>query len=72
MATGTGLDIIIVRECLDHVHSALAGHRIMSVHFSWVKYLVCWTRSGPGFYAGVNIAISGEWPKEVVRCASTH
>lgn len=61
----------IVRECFDHVHNALAGHTIMSVRFPWVKYLVCWTRSGPGFYAGVIITIGGEWPKEVVHCAST-
>ena len=61
----------IVRECLDHVHEAMASNKIVSVTFSWVKYLVRWSRCGPGYYAGIDITIQGEWPSEVVRCAST-
>ena len=61
----------IVRECLDHVHEAMASNKIVSMTFSWVKYLVCWSRCGPGYFAGIDITIQGEWPSEVVRCAST-
>ena len=61
----------IVRECLDHVHEAKAGNKIVSVEISWVKYLICWSRCGPGYYAGIDITIQGEWASEVVRCAST-
>ena len=25
------------------------------------QILVCWSYSGPGFYAGVNVSIRGEW-----------
>ena len=61
----------IVREALDHVHKALTQKKIIFVKFAWAKYLVIWMRSGPGYYAGINIAIDGEWPLEVCRCAST-
>lgn len=61
----------IVREALHHVHQALAQRRIIYVKFAWIKYLVVWMRSGPGFYAGIKIAVNGEWPAEVCRCAST-
>ena len=30
-----------------------------------------WLRSGPGFYAGINIALNGEWPSVVLKHAST-
>ena len=50
----------IVREALDDVHRALERKRIISVKFAWAKYLVVWMRSGPGYYAGINIALNGE------------
>ena len=61
----------VVREALPHVHMALRGNKITSVEFSWVKYMVQWTRSGPGYYAGINVTTKGKWPPEVVRSAST-
>ena len=61
----------IVREALDDVHRALVQKKIISVKFAWAKYLVVWMRSGPGYYAGINIALNGEWSHEVCRCAST-
>ena len=61
----------IVREALDDVHQALIEKRIVSVKFAWVKYVVMWMRTGPGYYAGINIAVNGEWSKDVCRCAST-
>ena len=61
----------VVKEALDHVYKAILEKTIIYVKFSWVKYRVMWLRSGPGYYAGVNIAINGEWPPVVVRHAST-
>ena len=61
----------IVREALDHVHEAISGGKILNVKFSWVKYLAVWSKSGPGFYAGVNISKNGEWHPAVVKCSST-
>lgn len=62
----------IVRECLEHVHLALSERRILAVKISWAKYLTCWSRSGPGFYAGVNISIRGEWHRDVIRSQSSY
>ena len=61
----------IVREALDDVHRALEQKKIISVKLAWAKYLVVWMGSGPGYYAGINIALNGEWSREVCR-ASTH
>ena len=61
----------IVREALDDVHNALAQKLVIDVSFKWIKYLVIWMRSGPGYYAGINTTISGKWSLQVHRCAST-
>ena len=61
----------IVREALDEVHNALNQEKIVNVSFSWVKYLVVWQRSGPGFYAGVDITINGKWCSVIHKSAST-
>ena len=62
----------VVREPLDPVHVAIQNrHNIISVKFSWVSYLVSWSHSGPGYYAGIDITVQGRWPREVVKCAST-
>ena len=61
----------IVRECLDHVHEALQKKGILSVKLAWAKYLVCWSRSGPGFYAAINISLNGEWHRDVIRSQTT-
>ena len=61
----------VVSECLDAVHSALLGNKIVSTEFNFVKYIVHWSRSGPGWYAGIEIAKRGRWPNEVVRSSST-
>ena len=42
-------------ECLDAVHSALSGNKIVSTEFNIVKYIVHWSHSGPGWYAGIEI-----------------
>ena len=61
----------IVSEALDTVHDALDNDLITSTDFAWAKYMISWTRSGPGYYAGINITKYGEWPAEVFRCSST-
>lgn len=61
----------VVREALPYVHDAMRDNVILSVEFGWVRYLLCWSRCGPGFYAGINISKQGEWSRTVVRAAST-
>lgn len=59
------------REALPHVHMAVQADKITSVEFSWVKYMVQWSRSGPGYYAGINVTTKGKWPLVVMHSAST-
>ena len=61
----------IVKEVLQHVHAAIQSKSIISVEFKWIKYIVMWSRSGPGFYAGINITRKGDWPREVRLSSST-
>ena len=61
----------VVREAVEHVHRMLESSKIESVKFSWAKYMVTWSRSGTGYYAGIDITVKGKWPVEVVRCAIT-
>ena len=60
----------IVQEALSAVHSAIKNNLIVSVNFEWVKYITHWSRSAPGWYSGIAITKQGDWPVEVVRCAS--
>ena len=61
----------VVHEILEDVHQALARGEITSVKFSWVKFITHWSRSGLGFYAGVDISKKGYWSPAVVRACST-
>ena len=61
----------VVKEALDSVHHEMDMDHINSVQFAWVKFITHWSRSGPGWYCGIKITKQGEWPKEVVQCAST-
>ena len=61
----------IVHEILHHVHAAIESKSIVSVKFKWIKYIVMWSLSGPGFYAGINITRKGVWPREVRLASST-
>ena len=45
-----------VCDALDYVHAAISAKKIISVKFAWVH-------CGPGFFAGINIALNGEWPR---------
>ena len=61
----------VVREVTEYVHNAIAKNEITCVKFSWAKYLISWSRTGPAYYAGVDITVLGRWPDAVVKCAST-
>ncbi len=61
----------VVKEALPDVHDALNKKKIVSINFDWVKYLVNWSKSGPGFYAGIKILLNGKWPVQVWHCRST-
>ena len=61
----------IVSELLDEMHTAIQAGKIVSVKFSWVKYITDWTRCGPKFFAGVAIERIGPWSPQAIRSAST-
>ena len=61
----------VVREALDSVHMALRNNEILKVEVRWIKYLLHWSRSGPGWYAAINITKTGQWPADVELHKST-
>lgn len=61
----------IVNELLDEVHTAINQNCILSVKFAWIRYITDWTKSGPGFFAGISITKKGTWSKHAVKLAST-
>ena len=58
----------IVHEALDTVYNTLNNNLITGVR---AKYMLSWTRSEPGYYAGINITKFGELPAEIYACSST-
>ena len=48
----------VVKELLGKVHAALSDKNIVSVRFSCITD---WRRSGPGYFAGINISRNGYW-----------
>lgn len=62
----------VVQDVLLDVHEAMSKKEILSVKFAWVKFLLCWRRSGPGFYAGVEISKQGPWSLTCKRFASIY
>lgn len=61
----------VIRELLDEVHQALNNHTIRRIKFAWVKYIVEWPRSGPGYYCGISITKKGKWSNNAVKFQST-
>ena len=61
----------VVAEALDDVHHALGSNAVLDVQFAWARYIVSWTRSGPGYFAGINISKRGRWSRIVCQAAST-
>ncbi len=50
----------VVNEVLQEVHDCLASGTITAVKFAWVKFLLSWSHSGPGYYTGINISKKGK------------
>ena len=61
----------VVSELLEEVHAAINAGSILSVQFAWIRYITDWSRSGPGFFAGIAIERIGEWSSTAKRAAST-
>ena len=61
----------VVQEALDSVHLALERKEMIPVTFAWVKFVMHWSSSGPGWYCGVKMTKRGLWSKEVIQCRST-
>ena len=61
----------IVSEVLDEVHDAYRAGNIVSVKLAWVRYITEWTRSGPGFFAGVDLKKKGRWSGVAISRSST-
>jgi len=61
----------IIRELLEGVHAARNAGAIVSTKFAWVRYITEWSRSGPGFFAAINIEKRGVWSANVVSLRST-
>ena len=61
----------VVKEAQPHVRDALRTGSICKVEFKWIKYVTDWYRSGPGYFAGVNVTKTGLWARDVVRVRST-
>ena len=53
------------------IHDALSKEEIISVKFAWVKFLLCWRHSGPGFCVGVDVSKRGSWSLTCKHFAST-
>jgi hypothetical protein len=60
-----------VREVLDELHQVISEQNILNINFAWVKYLVEWPRSGPGYYCGISITKRGEWSANAMKFHST-
>lgn len=61
----------VVSELLEEVHAAISNNCIISVKFSWIRYVTDWSKSGPGFFAGVEIKKKGPWSLNAIKSAST-
>ena len=61
----------LVNDVLECVHKVLATNKLVSVEMSWVKFITHWSRSGPGWYCGIDICRKGTWSNVVCRCRST-
>ena len=61
----------VVKEVASEVRDALEQEVIVAVKFKWIKYITDWSRSGPGYFAGVSVTKLDYWSTAVVRAAST-
>ena len=62
----------VVSNVLDEVHAALNSSSIISIEFSWIRYITDWAQSGaPAFFAGIKIKKKGRWSDNAIRFSST-
>ena len=61
----------VVHEVLPEVHAALQEKKITGVKFAWIKWITAWSRSGQGYYAGIDISKKGYWGATGVSSRST-
>lgn len=61
----------VVTEVLDEVHDAMKKKKLISTNFVWIKYITSWSRSGPGFFEGIDVTRIGYWSSTVMRSRST-
>ena len=61
----------VVSEATSAAHSALANDQFICAKVAWSRFLIHWSRSGPGWYAGIAITKAGVWPTHVVQCRSS-
>ena len=61
----------VVRDIVHEVHTAMSRNLILSVEFKCIKYVTHWTRSGPGYFAAINVTKSGPWDHRVKLFSST-
>ena len=59
----------VVREAADEVLTALNANKILNISFEWIKYIVYFRNRG--WYAGIKITRSGEWPQQVLLSRAT-
>ena len=52
------------------VHQALANNTITAVRFNWIRFLLCFPRSGIGYYAAICITKVGHWSHKAKLCTS--
>ena len=55
----------VVSDILHEVHTVMSRNLILSVEFKYIKYVTHWTRSGPGYFAAINVTKSGPWDHRV-------
>ena len=60
----------IVQDALATVHQALANNTITAVKFNWIRFLLCFPRSGIGYYAAICITKVGHWSHKAKLCTS--
>ncbi len=61
----------VVRNILSEVHTVMGANLITSVQFKCVKYVTHWSKSGPGYYAGISVTKNGPWDNKVKLFQST-
>ncbi len=62
----------MVSYVLADVHEAVNSEKIVSVELNWIRFIIQWSRSRPGWYCGVKIFKTGPWSKVCSRCRTVY